>query len=143
MGEVDTSPEAAAKVAEDMTSINVDPEKGERLYKAALIRSDKGSTYRMLAKTLPSGKLDIVHYACDLDADGNPTTKWRVTRILAVAPERFDTELEFIKKSLKGNGEETESVQVHDMTATTDVAAQGQSLADWSRKMSSTICKKS
>jgi len=143
MGEVDTSPEVATKAVEDFTSIAVDPDKGERLYKAALIRSDKGSTYRMLAKTLPSGKLDIVHYACDLDADGNPTTKWRITRILAVAPERFDTEIEFIKKNLKGNGEEAEGVRVHDMTGTTDVTAQGQSLEDWSRKMASEINKKS
>jgi hypothetical protein len=143
MGEVDASPDVAPKAVEDPSSINVDPEKGERLYKAALIRSDKGSTYRMLAKTLSSGKLDIVHYACDLDADGNPATKWRVTRILAVAPERFDTEIEFIKKNLKGNGEEAKAVQVHDMTGTTDVTAQGQSLEEWSRKMASEIKKKS
>ena len=45
MGEVDTSPEVAAKAVEDQTAIAVDPEKGERLYKAALIRSDKGTTY--------------------------------------------------------------------------------------------------
>ena len=143
MGEVDTSPEVAAKAVEDPTAMNVDHEKGERLYKAALIRSDKGSTYRMLAKTLSSGKLDIVHYACSLDGDGNPTTKWRVTRILGVAPERFDTEIEFIKKNLKGNGEEAEGARVHDMTGMTDITAQGQSLEEWSRKMASEIKKKS
>jgi len=142
MGEVDTSPEVAAKAVEDLTSMAVDSEKGERLYKAALIRSDKGSTYRMLAKSLASAKLDIVHYACDLDADGNPTTKWRITRILAVAPERFDNEIEFIKKSLKGNGEEAEGVRVHDMTGLTDVTAQGQSLEAWSKKMASEIHNK-
>lgn len=143
MGEVDTSPEVTAKAVEDQTAIAVDPDKGERLYKAALIRSDKGTTYRMLAKTLAGGKIDIVHYACDLDADGNPTTKWRITRILAVAPERFDTEMEFIKKSLKGNGEEAKAVQVHDMAGTPDVAVQGKSLDEWSKKMASEITKKS
>jgi hypothetical protein len=135
MGEVDTSPGVAAKPVEDLTSMAVDPEKGERLYKAALIRSDKGSTYRMLAKSLGTGKLEIVHYACDLDATGNPTSKWRITRIMSVAPERFETEIEFIKKTLKGNGEEAKAVSIHDMTAMTDIPAQGTSLDDWSKKM--------
>jgi hypothetical protein len=139
MGEVDTSPEVAAKAVEDLTSMAVDSAKGERLHKAALIRSDKGSTYRMLAKSLGTGKIDIVHYACDLDETGNPTTKWRITRIMSVAPERFESEIEFIKKSLKGNGEEAKNVSIHDMTTVPDIAAQGASLDDWSKKMAAEI----
>ena len=81
MGEATPTPEVAAKVMQDLTAVEVDPDKGERLYKAALIRSKQGSTYRMLAKSLKSGKLDIVHYGCDLDAEGKPTTKWAIRRI--------------------------------------------------------------
>src|SRR5437899_4084133 len=50
MGEVDTAPEVAAKVIEDLTALEVDPDKCERLYKAALVQSNSGVTYRMLAK---------------------------------------------------------------------------------------------
>ena len=141
MGEVDASPETAAKAVTDLTSMEVDPDKGERLFKAALLHSNQGTTYRMLAKSFPNGKVDIVHYACDLDTDGNPATKWRITRIMAVAPERFDTEIEFIKKSLKGNGEEVQGAWVHDLTAMPDLIAQSNSLGDWSRKMAAEIRK--
>ena len=142
MGEVNASPEVGARAVEDVSSMEVDPDKGERLYKAALLHSNQGTTYRMLAKSFPSGKVDIVHYACDLDADGNPATKWRITRIMAVAPERFDAEIEFIKKNLKGNGEEVQGVWVHDMTAMPDLIAQSNSLGDWNRKMAAEFNKK-
>ena len=72
MGEVDTAPEVAAKVIEDLTALEVDPDKCERLYKAALVQSNSGVTYRMLAKVLSTGKVDLVHYGCDLDADVKP-----------------------------------------------------------------------
>ena len=89
MGEVDIAPEGAAKVIEDLTALEVDQDKGERLYKAALVQSNSGVIYRMLAKVLSTGKVDLVHYACNLDADGKPTTKWKIRRILEQAPERF------------------------------------------------------
>jgi hypothetical protein len=135
MGEVSPAPEGAARVIEDLTAMEVDPAKGERLYKAALIQSNKGVAYRMLAKTLNTGKLDLVHYGCDLDEEGNPTTKWRIRRILEQAPERFDKEIETITKGVKDDGEEVKGVWVHDMTGIPDVAAQGKSLEEWSRKI--------
>jgi hypothetical protein len=142
MGEVDTAPAVAAKVMEDLTALEVDPEKCERLYKAALIQSESGSTYRMLARILQTGKVDLVHYACDLDADGKPTTKWKIRRILEQAPERFDKELETIKKSITDDGETVKGAWVHDMTSLPDVAAQGKSLDEWSRNMSAEVRKK-
>jgi len=142
MGEVDTAPAVAAKVMEDLTALEVDPEKCERLYKAALIQSESGSTYRMLARILQTGKVDLVHYACDLDADGKPTTKWKIRRILEQAPERFDKELETIKKSITDDGETVKGAWVHDMTNLPDVAAQGKSLDEWSRNMSAEVKKK-
>jgi len=142
MGEVDATPEAAARVIEDLTATEFDPDKGERLYKAALIRSNKGVAYRMLAKSLQTGKLDLVHYGCDLDENGNPATKWRIRRILEQAPERFDKEIEAIKKAVKEDGEEVQGAWVHDLTSIPDVAAQGKSLEEWSRKMAAEIRKK-
>ncbi len=56
MGEVNTAPEVAAKAVEDLTAMEVDPDKGERLFKAAIIQSNKGATYRMLSKSLKTGK---------------------------------------------------------------------------------------
>ena len=50
MGEVNAEPEAAARAIEDLTAIEVDPAKCERLYKAALIQSKSGVSYRMFAK---------------------------------------------------------------------------------------------
>jgi hypothetical protein len=135
MGEATPTPEAAARVIQDLTSLEVDPEKGERLHKAAIIRSKQGSTYRMLAKAHKSGKLDIVHYGCDLDAEGNPTTKWAIRRILEQPPDRFDRELSAIQKAITDNGEELLRVWSHDLTGISDVAAQGRSLEEWSRKV--------
>ncbi|MGQ0811969.1 MAG: hypothetical protein ACT4OO_12200 [Nitrospiraceae bacterium] len=142
MGEVDSAPETAARVIEDLTAMEVDPDKGERLYKAALIQSNSGVSYRMLAKSLKTGKVDLVHYGCDLDADGKPTAKWSIRRILEQAPERFDKELEAIKKTVKDGGEEVQGFWVHDMTGLPDVAAQGKSLDEWSRARASEIQKK-
>ncbi len=142
MGEVDTSPAVAAKVMEDLTALDVDPEKCERLYKAALIQSSTGVTYRMLSRILDTGKVDIVHYACDLDADGKPTTKWKIRRILEQAPERFDKEVEAIKKSITDDGETVNGGWVHDMTELPDVPAQGKSLDEWSRSMTTEVKKK-
>ena len=142
MGEVDTAPEGATKVIEDLTALEVDPGKGERLYKSALIQSNSGVTYRMLAKVLSTGKLDLVHYACNLDADGKPTTKWKIRRILEQAPERFDQELEAIKKGVTDGSEQILGAWVHDMTGLPDVAAQGKSLGEWSRNMTAEVRKK-
>ena len=50
MGEVDIAPEGAAKVIEDLTALEVDQDTGERLYKAALVQSNSGVIFRMLAK---------------------------------------------------------------------------------------------
>ena len=142
MGEVDPAPEGAAKVIEDLTALEVNSDKGERLYKAALVQSNSGVTYRMLAKVLSTGKLDLVHYACNLDADGKPTTKWKIRRILEQAPERFDKELEDIKKGVTDGNEQILGAWIHDMTGLPDVAAQGKSLEEWSRKMTAEVRKK-
>lgn len=142
MGEVETAPDVAAKVIEDLTSLDVDPTKCERLYKAALIQSSSGVTYRMLAKVLETGKVDLVHYGCDLDADGKPVTKWKIRRILEQAPERFDKELEAIKKGIADDGETVQGAWVHDMTGMPDVAVQGKSLEEWSRNTTAEAKKK-
>lgn len=141
MGEVSSEPEVAARAVDDLTKMDVDPAKGERLYKAALIRSNKGSVYRVLSKTLSTGKIDLVHYGCTLDDDGNPTTKWSIRRILEQRPARFDEEIEAIKKTIVENGEEVQDVWSHDLTALADVAAQGSSLETWSKKMASELRK--
>src|SRR5215216_2996707 len=137
MGEVNTEPEVAARAVEDLTKMDVDPAKGERLYKAALIQSNKGSVYRQLAKLLGTGKLDLVRYGCTLDDEGNPSTKWSIQRIMEQNPERFDKEIETIKKTIQDNGEEVQGVWVHDLTTVADLAAQGCSLAEWTKKMAS------
>ena len=69
MGEVNTAPEVAAKAVEDLTAMEVDPEKGERLFKAAIIQSNKGATYRMLSKSLKTGKIDLLRYVCAHDVE--------------------------------------------------------------------------
>jgi hypothetical protein len=143
MGEVDTSPAVAAKVMEDLTALDVDPDKCQRLYKAALIQSSTGVTYRMLSRILETGKVDIVHYACDLDAEGKPTTKWKIRRILEQAPERFEKEVEAIKKSIADDSETVKGAWVHDMTEFPDVPAQGKSLDEWSRNMTTEVKKPS
>lgn len=142
MGEVSTSPEVAAKVIEDLTALEVDTNKGERLYKAAVIHSKQGATYRMLAKVLEMGRLDIVHYGCDLDEEGRPMTKWAIRRILEQKPERFDKEIDAIQKTIQGNGEEVAGVWVHDMTDLSDTVAQGNSLEEFNKKMAAEIRKK-
>lgn len=142
MGEVNPAPEVAARAVDDLTAMEVDPEKGERLYKAAFIHSNSGTAYRMLSKTLKTGKVDLVHYGCTLDEEGNPTTKWSIRRILEQAPERFDREIAGIQKTIKDNGEEVVGVWVHDMTALPDVATQGNSLKEWTRKMAVEVRKK-
>jgi len=143
MGEIDTAPEVAAKAIEDLTALEVDPAKCERLYKAALVQSSSGVTYRMLAKVIETGKLDLVHYGCDLDVEGKPISKWRIRRILEQALERFDTELETIKKGIIDDGETVQGAWVHDMTGMSDVAAQGKSLDEWSRNTTAEVRKKS
>ena len=142
MGEVSTSPEVAARVIEDLTALEVDTNKCERLYKAAVIQSKQGPTYRMLAKVLGTGTLDIVHYGCDLDAEGQPTTKWAIRRILEQRPERFDKEIEAIQKAITDSGEEVAGVWVHDMTGMPDTVAQGNSLEAFNKKMAAEIRKK-
>jgi hypothetical protein len=122
--------------------LEVDPEKGERLFKAALVQSQSGTTYRMLAKVAKTGKVDLVHYGCELDADGKPTTKWKIRRILDQAPERFEKELEAIKKGVAEDGEVVQGVWVHDMTSLPDVTAQGTSLDEWSRNTIAEVRRK-
>ena len=135
MGETAAEPEVAARAVEDLTKMDVDPAKGERLYKAALIHSNKGATYRMLAKSLQDGRVDLVHYGCMLDQDGNPTTKWSIRRILEQRPERFDKEIESIKQTIRDGGEEVQASWVHDLSTIPDLAAQAASLEAWTRKM--------
>lgn len=142
MGEVNASPEATTKVLEDLTAMEVDPDKGERLYKAALVLSSSGVAYRMLAKSLKTGKLDLVHYGCDLDGEGNPTTKWRIRRILEQAPERFDKEIDTIKKGIADDGEQVVGTWVHDMSTMPDIATQSGSLEAWSKQMAAEVKKK-
>jgi hypothetical protein len=143
MGEINPSPEATTKTLEDLTAMEVDPDKGERLYKAALVSSSSGAAYRMLSKTLKTGKVDLVHYGCDLDQEGNPTTKWRIRRILEQAPERFERELEAIKKAIADDGEQVAGTWVHDMSGMGDVPAQGSSLGSWSKDIAAELKKKS
>lgn len=140
MGEVDT--ETVARPIEDPSALSVDPDKGERLYKSAIIHTKQGTTYRMVAKTLASGKLDIVHYACNLLPDGTPEGKYRVNRILSVAPQRFDSEIEYIQKVAKGNGEDVQAVWVHDVSGMPDLIAQGNSLEAWTKKLAEEINRK-
>jgi adenylosuccinate lyase len=139
MGEVSTTPDVAARAIEDLTKMEVDPAKGERLYKAAVVHSNKGATYRMLAKSLKDGRVDLVHYGCTLDDDGNPATKWSIRRILEQKPERFDRELETIKKTIQEGGEEVQGAWVHDLSAIPDVAQQGSSLEAWTKQMAGEI----
>lgn len=142
MGEVNASPEMASRVMEDMTAMEVDAEKDERLYKAALIQSSAGVSYRMLSKVLKTGRLDLVHYGCDLNEDGRPTTKWRIRRILDQPLERFDVEVEAIKKAIVDDGEQVVGTWIHDMSTMPDVTAQGSSLESWSKQMATDMKKK-
>src|SRR2546425_7765631 len=141
MGEVDEAAAPARKI-EDPSALNVDPDRGERLYKSAIIHTKQGTTYRMVAKMLPIGKLDIVHYACDLLSDGTPEGKRRVNRILAVLPQRFDSEIAYIQKVAKGNGEEVQAGWGHDMTGLPGLGGPGNSPEGWTQKMGGEIKKK-
>ena len=132
MGETDTAaPAAPAQPMMDLTALEVDPDKGERFYKVVLIHSKQGTTYRMVAKTLQDGKLDIVYFACDLEADGTMFGKRRIRRIESQPLERFDVEIEAIKKEIAGNGEEVQGVWAHDLTGIQDVGEQFASLDSW------------
>ncbi len=130
MGEVDTNA-APPPPAIDLTAVEVDPSKGERFYKAVIVHSKQGTTYRMVAKTLPDGRLDLVHFVCDLGADGTMFGKRRVRRIESQPVTRFDTEIETIKKEITGNDEEVQGTWVHDLTIIPDVAEQVSSLNAW------------
>ncbi|MEE8613204.1 MAG: hypothetical protein V3S85_03610 [Nitrospirales bacterium] len=131
MGEVDTASATPAKPMMDLSAVEVDPGQGERLYKAAFVHSKQGTTYRMVAKTLPDGKLDLVHFICDLDPDGTMYGKRRIRRIHAQPQERFDNEIEAIKKEIVDKGEEVLGVWTHDLSGISDVAAQSGSLNTW------------
>lgn len=131
MGEVDSGPSAPAEPMPDMTVLEVDPAKGERFFKAALIHSKQGTTYRMVAKALADGRLDLVHFVCDLSADGTMNGKRRIRRIESQKPERWDTEIATIEKEITGNGEEVQKVWSHDLTGIQDVAEQVSSLNAW------------
>src|SRR3989442_13525078 len=102
MGEVDEAAAPARKI-DDPSALNVDPDRGERLYKSAIIHTKQGTTYRMVAKMLPIGKLDIVHYACDLLSDGTPEGKRRVNRILAVLPPPVHSEIGHLQQVAQGD----------------------------------------
>ncbi|MGB0909606.1 MAG: hypothetical protein ACPGYT_04535 [Nitrospirales bacterium] len=131
MGEVDSAPAAPPKPMIDLTAVEVDPSKGERFYKAAIIHSKQGTTYRMVVKTLPDGRLDLVYFVCDLDADGTMFGKRRIRRIESQPLERFDAEIETIKKEITGNEEEIQGTWIHDLTEIKDVAEQVGSLDAW------------
>src|SRR3989442_9908711 len=133
MGEVDAAETPARKI-EDPSALNVDPDNGERLYKSAIIHTKQGTTYRMVAKMLPIGKLDIVHYACDLLPDGTPEGKRRVNRIPAVPPQPFDSEIANIQKVAKGNSEEVQAAWVHHLSGLPDLVAQANRLEEWTKK---------
>ena len=128
MAEVD---EAQAAPAPDMNTLEVDPTKGERFFKAAFVHSKAGTTHRLVAKMLPDGKLDLVRFACDLDADGSMNKKRGTRRIESQPVERFDEELASIQKDITGKGEEVQGVWAHDLTSIQDVAEQAGSLKTW------------
>ena len=131
MGEVDSAPATPAKPMIDLTAVEVDPSKGERFYKAAIIHSKQGTTYRMVVKTLPDGRLDLVYFVCDLDADGTMFGKRRIRRIESQPIARFDAEIETIKKEITGNKEEIQGTWIHDLAEIKDVAEQVSSLDAW------------
>src|SRR5256885_6001015 len=135
MGEVNEAAAPARKI-EDPSALNVDSDKGERLFKSAIIHTKQGTTYRMVAKMLPIGKLDIVHYGCDLLPDGTPEGKRRVNRILAVLPQRFDSEIAYIQKVAKGNGGEVQAGWGHDPTSPPGLGAQTQNPEEGAQKNS-------
>ncbi len=131
MGEVDTAPAAPAPPMPDLTALEVDPAQGERFYKAAFVHSKEGTTYRMVAKTLPDGRLDLVRFACDLGSDGIMFGKRGTRRIQSQPPERFDAEVATIQKEITDKDEEVQGVWAHDLTGIQDVAEQARSLDAW------------
>ncbi len=60
MGEVDAGPAAPAKPMPDLTALEVDPSKGKKIFKAVLIHSKQGTTYRMVAKAMADGRLGLL-----------------------------------------------------------------------------------
>ena len=128
MAEVEEVPAAPAP---DLTTLEVDPTKGERFHKAAFVHSKAGTTHRLVAKLLPDGKLDLVRFACDLGADGIMNKKRGTRRIESQPVERFDVELAAIQKDITGKGEEVQGVWAHDLTNIQDVAEQAGSLKAW------------
>lgn len=139
MGEVDAAPSIPAKPMPDLTSLEVDPSQGERLFKAGFVHSKQGTTYRLLSKTLPDGKLDLVHYVCDLDSDGTQFGKRRIRRIHSQPLMRFEKEIETIKKEITDNGEEVQGVWTHDLSTFSDVAEQSSSLNAWTAQTAKEI----
>lgn len=131
MGEVDSAPAAPAPPMPDLTVLEVFPDQGERFYKAALVHSKQGTTYRMVAKTLSDGRLDIVRFACDLGSDGIMAGKWAIRRIESQPLTRFDAEVATIQKEITDKGEEIHGVWTHDLTSIQDVAEQSCSLEAW------------
>jgi hypothetical protein len=131
MGEVDAGPAAPAKPMPDLTALEVDPSKGEKFFKAVLVHSKQGTTYRMVAKAMADGRLDLVHFVCDLSADGTMNGKRRIRRIESQRPERWDKEVETIQKEIVDKGEEVQKVWAHDLTGIQDVAEQVASLDAW------------
>lgn len=131
MGEVDSAPAAPAIPMPDLNALEVDPAKGERFHKAAFVHSKAGTTHRLVAKTLPDGRIDLVRFACDLGADGAMSGKRGTRRIESQPVERFDEELAAIQKDIVGKGEEVQGVWAHDLTSIQDVAEQASNLEAW------------
>ena len=123
----------------DLTALEVDPSKGERFYKAVILHSKQGTTYRMVAKTLPDGRLDLVHFVCNLSANGTMSDKRRVRRIDSQPETRFDAEIETIKKDITEKQEEVQGAWVHDLTNIQDVAEQVSSLNAWMKATATEI----
>lgn len=139
MGEVDAGPAAPAVPMPDLTALEVDPAQGERFYKAAIVHSKQGTTYRMVAKTLPDGRLDLVRFACDLGADGVMFGKRGTRRIQSQPLERFDAEVATIQKEIIDKGEEVQGLWAHDLTGIQEVAQQASSLDTWMLQTSKEI----
>ena len=139
MGETDTAPAAPAPPMPDLTVLEVFPDQGERFYKAAFVHSKQGTTYRIVAKTLSDGRLDLVRFACDLGSDGIMAGKWAIWRIESQPLTRFDAEIATVQKEITEKGEEVQGVWPHDLTGIQDVAEQASSLEAWLIKASKEI----
>ena len=124
MGETDAAPSAPAPPMADLTILEVFPDKGERFHKAAFVHSKEGTTYRIVAKILTNGKLDMVRFACDLGSDGVISGKWGIRIIDGQPLTRFDAEIETVQKEITDKGEEVQGVWPHDLTDIQDVAEQ-------------------